>query len=140
MSDNKSIEHSGIIEKIDNEGILVKIVSQSACASCHAKGYCSTSDQEEKEVLIKNFNGHYFIGEKVNVLLERSQGMKAIMIGYVFPFLLVLVFLLILSSMDIGELKVGIISVSSLIPYYFTIFLLKDKINNKFSFSLRKTL
>jgi sigma-E factor negative regulatory protein RseC len=139
MSDKKPIEHSGIVERIDSEGILVKIVSQSACASCHAKGYCSSSDMEEKEVLIKDFQGIYSKGETVNVLLQPSQGMNAIMIGYVYPFLLLISLLLVLTSIGIAEMQAGIISFLVLIPYYFILFLLKDRINKKFSFSLRKT-
>jgi positive regulator of sigma E activity len=140
MSDNKSIEHSGVVERIDSEGILVKIVSHSACASCHAKGYCSTSDMKEKEVLIKDFQGIYAKGEIVNVLLQPSQGMNAILIGYVYPFLLVLSLLLVLASSGMDELPSGIISFSILIPYYLILFLFKDRINKKFSFSIRKTL
>lgn len=139
MSKKNPIEHSGIVERIDSEGILVKIVSQSACASCHAKGYCTTADQEEKEVLIKDYKEQYALGEKVSVLLEHSQGMRAILIGYFYPFLIVLGLLLILSSSGTDELMSGIISVSTLIPYYIILYLLKDRINKKFSFSVRKT-
>jgi len=48
MSVSKSIEHKGIIESINGSRINVSFIALSGCASCHAKGYCSTSDMKEK--------------------------------------------------------------------------------------------
>ena len=42
------IEHEGIIEHIDGNHIKVRILQQSACSACHAKGYCTAADSSEK--------------------------------------------------------------------------------------------
>jgi len=43
-----TIIHPGIIERISGEKVFVRILSQSACSACHAKGACSVADAEEK--------------------------------------------------------------------------------------------
>jgi len=139
MSASKPIEHSGTVEKIDSGGLHVSFIAESACASCHAKGYCTSTDQEEKRVLVKNFREHFVVGEQVKVILQRSQGMKAILLGYVYPFLLVLLVLLVLSTLGIKELSAGLISLAILVPYYIVMYLFRKNINNNFSFSVRKT-
>ncbi len=138
MSASSTIEHSGIVESISSGGIRVKFTAFSACASCHAKGYCSASEMEEKEISIQNYTGNYQVGEKVNIIMARALATKALTIGYIFPFLLIVILLLGLSAMGINELQAGIISLTTLLPYYLLIYLFRNKIERKFIFSIRK--
>lgn len=139
MAGTKTIQHKGFIDSISEKGILVRFISQSACADCHAKGVCSAADMKDKELWVQNEPAtQYRIGEAVNIIMTPEQGSKAVLIGYVYPFLLFLFSLLILSSTSIGELKAGLISLSVLIPYYIFIYIFREKINKKFSFTIRK--
>ena len=133
-----SIEHQGIVESIGNEGTKVKFTALSACASCHARGFCSASEMEDKEVFIPGYSNIYSVGDKVDIVMSRSQGTKAVAIGYIYPFLLVISLLLFFSSLGLGELQTGIFSVLSLLPYYFIVYLSRKHIEKKFVFSLRK--
>ena len=38
---SESINHNGIIEKIDGGTVYVRIIQQSACSGCHAKSMCT---------------------------------------------------------------------------------------------------
>jgi len=138
MSEKKAIEHLGFVDEIVENEIKVRFVSMSACASCHASGVCNASDMEDKEVWVKKDDRVFKKGESVNIVMQSSQGSRAVLIGYVYPFLAFLIILLVLNSIGLKELPTGLISLSILIPYYLSVYLLRHKINQKFSFSIRK--
>ena len=53
------IEHQGIITSISDKKISVKIIQQSACSTCHAKGACMAADSKEKVVEVTDVTGKY---------------------------------------------------------------------------------
>ncbi|MFW6094905.1 MAG: SoxR reducing system RseC family protein, partial [Bacteroidota bacterium] len=110
----------------------------SACASCHAKGVCTASDMENKEVEVIAEPTNYNIGEQVNIVLQQSLGFKALLYGYVYPFFLLLITLIILSFIFKNELIVGIGALSVLIPYYILLYFYKDRLQKVFSFKIQK--
>ena len=138
MSNSKSIEHKGRIESIDGNKINVNFLAMSGCASCHAKGVCSAADMQEKSVEVFDFTNQYKLGEEVNVTLKQSLGFRALFLGYVLPFILILFILIILSAITKNEAISGIGALSVLVPYYLVLFLLKDKIRKKFTFTINK--
>ncbi len=131
-----SIEHEGIVKSSDNKSVTVSIISSSACSGCHAEGICSLSGKEEKIVEIQ---GIYSVapGENVRVLMKQSSGFTAVLFGYVMPLVLVLAVLIILVSASVQELTAGIGSVAVLVPYYLIIYLFRNRINKKFTFTLK---
>ena len=132
-----SITHTGFIQSIDKDKINVMILSQSACSGCHAKSMCAVADMKEKVIEIsKKSSDNYKIGDKVTVVMERSMGPKAVFYGYFFPFLVVLISLIVLISLTENEGLAGLISLVLLIPYYFMIYLLRDKLKKKFEFKI----
>ena len=138
MSPEKSIEHTGIIDTITGQTIRVKFTVTSACSSCHAKGLCSASEMREKEISIPRGRTSYEAGEEVMIVIRTGQGIKAVAWGYLYPFLLLLTLLLVFSATGMNELKAGIFSLASLVPYYSLLFLFRDRINRQFNFSIRK--
>lgn len=139
MSDSHIIEHKGLIKRISGNTLYIKILSQSACQACHVKGVCSVSEMQEKEVEVRNFNGDFKTGETVNLMMSQSQGYTALLIGYIVPFVLVFLTLLITTLSGMSELKAGLLSLAVLPPYYLIIFLFRNTIRKKFTFSVRKT-
>jgi len=137
MSDKyESIEHDGIVQKSDNKTITVKISSESACSGCHAEGSCSLSGREEKIVEITgeyNFNP----GDNVTVLMKKSMGYAALLLGYVFPLIIVIAVLVVLIMSSVPEAAAGLGSIASLIPYYFMLWFFRKRINNKFTFTIK---
>lgn len=138
MSNSKSIEHRGRIDSIDGNRINISFLAMSGCASCHAKGVCTASDMQEKSVEVFDYSNQYKIGEEVNVILKQSLGFRALFLGYVLPFLLVLTILIILTVITNNEAVAGICALSVLVPYYLILFLIKDKIKKQFTFSITK--
>ena len=59
------IEHEGIIEKINGHHVTVRILQQSACSDCHAKGMCMAANSKEKLVDIHDTTGRYQVNQRV---------------------------------------------------------------------------
>ena len=132
------IKHSGVITNIDKDTIFVELISESACAGCHAKTLCGI-DSQKKTIEVKNDNTYLFaIGENINVILRESLGLKAVFLGYFLPFL-VLVFTLILClQSEISEIISASLSISILAIYYVILYLFKDRFKKEFYFEIEK--
>jgi sigma-E factor negative regulatory protein RseC len=137
MSDKfDSIEHKGIVQKSDNNSVTVSMISSAACAGCHAEGICSLSGQQEKIVEIP---GMYQVhpGDNVTIRMKQSSGHIAVFLGYVMPLILLVAVLIILISLSVPELTAGLGALAVLIPYYFILYIFRNKISRKFIFTLK---
>ena len=133
------IKHRGIVEKIDGSHIVVRIVQTSACSACSAKGLCNASESKEKQIDVYEANPSYQIGEEVMVCGTTSMGMRAVLLAFGVP-LLILVLALGVSMKLTGEdalLSSGI-ALLSVVPYYIAIYFCKNKLNRTFSFTIEK--
>ena len=133
------IKHRGIVEKVDGSHIVVRIVQTSACSACSAKGLCNASESKEKQIDVYEANPSYQIGEEVMVCGTTSMGMRAVLLAFGVP-LLILILALGVSMKLTGEdalLSSGIALVS-VVPYYIGIYFCKDKLNRTFSFTIEK--
>lgn len=128
--------HDGVVQQVSDNKITVVIINASACSSCHAKGACLASDMKEKEIDIVRFSGEYHIGQHVNVIGTASQGMKAVLFGYLLPFLLVLTTLFVSISLTKNEALAGLLSLLTLIPYYGILYFFKGYIKRSFEFEI----
>ncbi|MBN2863762.1 MAG: SoxR reducing system RseC family protein [Bacteroidales bacterium] len=130
------IEHDGIVEKADERCVTVKISSVSACSGCYAEGHCSLSGKKEKIIRIP---GIYKVtpGDEVTVLMKKSMGYTALFLGYVLPFLLVILVLFVLAALSMPEFISGLGSLAVLVPYYLILWFFKKRVDNKFSFTLK---
>ncbi len=138
MQKSKSIEHLGSVQSIMGNIIKVSFLQESACSSCHVKSVCSVPDGKDQEVEIINDSGNFSVGEQVNLVLEESLGMRALFLSYILPFIIVVFVLAIASSVLKNDLQSGLIALSCLVPYYFILFLNRDKLKNTFSFKIKK--
>jgi len=137
----QEVSRSGVVQEIGANGkIKVSIVSKAQCISCQLNKSCSTSDVKEKIIEIDNYGGVLKIGEMVDVALKESTGFKALFLGYIFPFLIVFITLIVLTNYSNNELFVGLVSLSTLVPYYFSIYLLQNLIKKEFSFFVHKQI
>ena len=133
------IKHRGNVEKVDGSHIVVRIVQTSACAACSAKGLCNASESKEKQIDVYEVNPSYRVGEEVMVCGTTSMGMRAVVLAFGVP-LLILILALGISMKVTDEdamLSAGIALVS-ILPYYIVIYLMKDKLNKTFSFTIEK--
>lgn len=118
--------------------MLVSVVSQSACASCHAKGACNSSDFEDKEIEVTGFNKSYSPGEVVTVVFRQTQGYAAVFWGYGLPFILVLFSLITTNLLSINELLSGLIALGVLVPYYIILYFFRNTFKKVFKFEVEE--
>ncbi len=138
MSDRNTINHTGFVDTVTDQIATIRINSQSACASCHAKGACSAADQSEKFLTVATEGEKVRPGEEVKVHIARRTGLRAVAFGYVYPFLVLMAVLIALTAAGVSELQAGLWSLASLVPYYLVVYLLKERISNSFTFKLEK--
>ena len=123
MVRKNEIAHSGRIVEIDKDFTTVEITVSSACSSCHAKGLCGMSEDEDKVIMVPT--DPYTIrevGDEVMVKTKMSMGLKAVWISYVIPLVILLILILSLSA------------IAGVALYYFVIWLFKDRLSTEFVF------
>lgn len=131
------ISHEGIITKIDEGNIEIKILSKSACASCNIKGACNMSEMQEKIITIpapkdKNLS----IGQEVKISMGLGQANRAVIFAYVIPLIILVAMIFILSTLKIEEGLNALISIGTLIPYYLILFLFRNRLKRKFEYEI----
>lgn len=135
MSNKDIIAHKGEIVEMTPDFTTVKIISHSACSSCHAKGLCGMADEQEKLLqLPTDPYATYSVGDVVDVKTKKSMGLKAVWISYVIPLAILMILILSLSLIFENELYRGLFALLGVGVYYFIIWLFRDKLNNEFVF------
>ena len=135
---NSDIKHIGFVKEIRGSSLLVNIINQSACSACHAHGACTVADFQDKEIEIQNFSKTYSPGQQVTIVFRESQGFAALFFGYVLPFVLVLLTLIIALSVFNNELIGGLLSLAILIPYYTTLWFFRHLLKKVFKFEVEE--
>ena len=135
---NSDIRHTGFVKRVTNDSLIVNIVSQSACSSCHAQGACSVADFQDKEIEISNFSGQYTPGQQVTVIFQQTQGYTAIFWSYILPFIVVFITLIVAVSVTSNELVGGLLAIAVLIPYYITLYFFRHLLKKVFKFEVEE--
>jgi len=135
-----TIKHQGVIETIEDSHIQVRILQTSACASCSIKGHCTSVDVDEKLIDIHTSDAHtYQVGETVWVMGALSMGMKAVLLAFVLPLVILVAALFILMNVLEDELLAVAGSIVCLSVYYILLRLLfKSVWKGKFSFYIQR--
>ena len=134
----KQVEHAGFVCSIHGNTMMVRIAVSSACSGCATKKFCFPSESKNRDIPIEGFSGDFVLGEQVKIVMRQSLGFQALWIGYIIPFVVVLVTLLVAYQICENELVSGLSALLALIPYYLIIKLMYRKIAKSFSFSVQK--
>ncbi|MBN2275420.1 MAG: SoxR reducing system RseC family protein [Bacteroidales bacterium] len=138
MNSSVCIEQRGIVENIDKGVVCVKISQLSACSGCHARSSCLLFGMKEKTIEVSDNTGEYKPGDPVGIAITQTMGAKAVIMGYLVPFLIVLFTLIVLTFFQLKEWLAGILAIATLVPYYAVLFLFRTKLRRSFTFSLKK--
>jgi sigma-E factor negative regulatory protein RseC len=136
---NREIIHEGVIEKIGVQKVVVKFISNPACGDCHAKGFCSVPEADEKRLVISASDKSFTTGEKVRIVLSQSHGFRAVFLAYVLPFLLVCGTLFILFILTHKEAVSGVLSLAILLPYYLILSQFRNRLAKEFNLRVMKS-
>ena len=136
-NENGTISHEGIVTKITDDELEIKILAQSACAACHAKSACGMGEQAEKILTVPRPKDKEFaLMQKVNVKMAINQGNTAAILAYLIPIILLLAVLFVCLGLGFGEGLSALISIVALIPYYIVLYLRRDKLKQKFEYTI----
>lgn len=135
--DQQVIIHPGIVERIEEDIVFVRVLSRSACSSCSVRGACAISEVEEKIIEVHPHDHRkYKPGDPVTVRMSQGLGSRAVMLGYVIPLVIlvasIIAFVLILENEGLAAL----LAILLLAPYYALLYFLRDKLKQRFSFSI----
>lgn len=137
MSGKNEIRHDGRIVEMTPDFTTVEILVSSACSACHAKGLCGMSEAEEKVIMVPTDPySERKVGDQVVVKTKMTMGLKAVWISYVVPLAILMILILSLSAVFESQVLCGLASVGGVAVYYFVIWLLRDRLQNEFSFYL----
>ena len=135
MAKKNEITHPGRIVEITPDFTTVEITVSSACSSCHAKGLCGMSEEEDKVIMVPT--DPYTlraVGDEVTVKTKMTMGLKAVWISYVIPLVILLILILSLSAVFEKEYMTGLVSIAGVALYYYGIWLFRDRLSNEFVF------
>ena len=134
---SNKISHSGIIQSITEGCIKVQIVQTSACAACKVASHCNAAESKVKivDVMCNDVEG-YQKGQQVVVWASKDVANRALLLGFGVPFLLLICVLMVALKLSANEGVAALVALGSLVPYYFVLWLMRDKIQKHISFYL----
>lgn len=136
---NKNVfTHEGFISKIKEDSLVVTLEPNLECDSCHARGACGVVGSGTKKIEVYHTDESFDIDERVKVSLKKTTGIKAVFWAYIAPFFLMFLTLVITSSF-FKEWIAGLMSLFILLPYYFSLYFLKNKLKESFMVTVLKT-
>lgn len=140
MMRREEISHDGIVTDVTENAVIVEILSKSACSACHARGLCGASEEAVKRVEVRRYPGSPTpsVGDRVVVSLSRSLGMKAVLVSYVFPLLILLILVVSLSRVCGSEWVAGLSGLAGTAVYYLMLYFLRDRIAGDYEFHINQ--
>ena len=109
---------NGIISAIDGDEIKVTVLCQSACTQCSQHKICPIEVLKKTVVIKEKTPDNYHVGDKVTLELSSSKAMWCLGIAYGIPLVLLVSIVVMGSILEVSEIKIGILALCALIPYY----------------------
>ncbi|MBR5657270.1 MAG: SoxR reducing system RseC family protein [Prevotella sp.] len=136
---SNKIRHAGVIESVGDDCIKVRILQTSACGACKVAGHCNASQSKEKLIdVYHQTSSDFHVGEHVTVVASPEVGMRAIAWGFGIPFILLVATVFLMVKLTGNEGLAALTSLGALIPYYLVLYVLRDKIRERLSFSIER--
>lgn len=140
------ISHVGVIDSIEDSHVRVRIVQTAACAGCKVASHChsalslgSPKDASEAKVKIIDVwtdTKGLSIGQEVVVSTSGETASRAVLLGFGIPLSILLGVLIGLKMAGEGDVIAALGGIGALIPYYISMWLLRQRIARRVSFQL----
>ncbi|MBO7213342.1 MAG: SoxR reducing system RseC family protein [Rikenellaceae bacterium] len=130
----QTVSHEGIVIKITDNAIVVRILQQEACGVCRAKELCGNGTEKDITIPIE-YTEDYREGGRVQVEMSEELGLQATMIVYVFPFVIILTALMLLLNFGCGEVISGLVALGTGAVYFAVLSLFRKKLSRKIVFT-----
>ena len=136
---SNKIKHAGVVDGVEGECVRVRILQSSACSACKVAAHCNASETKEKIIDVMDADAsHYQKGDQVMVVADTAVGFRASLYGYLLPLILMVVTLVGALAATHSEGMEAVSALGILIPYYVLLFLMRNKLRNRLSFTLER--
>lgn len=136
---SNKIKHAGVVDGVEGECVRVRILQSSACSACKVAAHCNASETKEKIIDVMDADvSHYQKGDQVMVVADTAVGFRASLYGYLLPLILMVVTLVGVLAATHSEGLAAVSALGILIPYYVLLFLMRNKLRNRLSFTLER--
>lgn len=134
-----TISHRGVVVAVETDVVRVRIMQQSACSLCKVSKHCHASESKEKEIVVMtDDSNHYRVGDDVTVKAEQKMGWIALFYAMLLPLIVMISVLLFSTITGLSQGLSAMLSLLSLIPYYYILFLSRNHLSRKISFTIEK--
>ena len=134
---SNKIKHNGVVDGVEEGCVRVRILQSSACSACKVAAHCNASETKEKIIEVQVADAdRYQRGDSVIVVADTAVGFRASLYGYLLPLILMVVSLVAVLKIMQSEGYAAMSALGILIPYYIGLYLLRNKLRNKLSFSI----
>lgn len=136
---SNKIKHAGVVDGVEGVCVRVRILQSSACSACKVAAHCNASETKEKIIDVMDADAsHYQKGDQVMVVADTAVGFRASLYGYLLPLILMVVTLVGVLAATHSEGLAAVSALGILIPYYVLLFLMRNKLRNRLSFTLER--
>lgn len=136
---SNKIKHAGVVDGVEGECVRVRILQSSACSACKVAAHCNASETKEKIIDVMDADAsHYQKGDQVMVVADTAVGFRASLYGYLLSLILMVVTLVGVLAATHSEGLAAVSALGILMPYYVLLFLMRNKLRNRLSFSLER--
>lgn len=136
---SNKIKHAGVVDGVEGECVRVRILQSSACSACKVAAHCNASETKEKIIDVMDADAsHYQKGDQVMVVADTAVGFRASLYGYLLPLILMVVTLVGVLAATHSEGLAAVSALGILLPYYVLLFLMRNKLRNRLSFTLER--
>ena len=136
---SNKIKHAGVVDGVEGECVRVRILQSSACSACKVAAHCNASETKDKIIDVMDADAsHYQKGDQVMVVADTAVGFRASLYGYLLPLILMVVTLVGVLAATHSEGLAAVSALGILMPYYVLLFLMRNKLRNRLSFTLER--
>lgn len=136
---SNKIKHAGVVDGVEGECVRVRILQSSACSACKVAAHCNASETKEKIIDVMDADAsRYQKGDQVMVVADTAVGFRASLYGYLLPLILMVVTLVGVLAATHSEGLAALSALGILMPYYVLLFLMRNKLRNRLSFTLER--
>lgn len=134
-----TIQHRGVVSRVEGDRVFVRVEQQSACAGCRAKGVCGGESEERIIEVATPYASTYEPGESVVVaLLRPGMALSSIVWGYFMPFVVLMLVLVAAKLFGMADGPAAVVTLASVAVYYVVLYVVRRKFERKIQFTIIK--
>lgn len=129
----------GRVTAIRPTEVDVELLQLSACASCHARGACTTADMRMHQVTItKDLPVGLSVGDRVQIIADNPKVLQASVYAYIIPLMLIVLEAVLLPKL-LGLTEIALVAVilGTIVLYGGVLWVLRDHFKRTFTFRIR---